>query len=178
MDEHWKVVDSGATVVSTTPEQLWQSAVDYFRWCDENPIKAKKTLPSGKAGGSKVEIEYNRPYSIEGLCLHCGITKRYIEDIKQTNDKNNLWFQIMEKILYVIYTQNLEGALVDLYNPIIVSKVLGMDKTDKADDDRPVKVEILDSRSTTLAKSENEILEKLDFGKVKSLEDKLQNPQR
>lgn len=176
MDEHWKIVNSGATTISNTPEQLWEAAIDYFRWCDENPIKAKKTIASGKVGGSKVEVEFKRPYTIEGLCLHTGMSRRYIDDLKQGSDKNNLWFQTMEKILYVIYTDNLEGALVDLYNPIMVSKVLGMDKTDKQDDDRPVKVEILDSRSQNLAISENEVLEKLDFGKVKSLENKLQNP--
>lgn len=172
--QHWQVVNAGGQAISNTPKQLWEAAIDYFKWCDNNPIEAKRTLTSGKTQGQKVTSEYTRPYSIKGMCLHCNISERYLDDIRQTNAKDSEWYNIIEKILMIIYTQNLEGAIVDLYNPIMVSKVLNMDKAPEIGDST-VKVEIVDSRSNTLANSENEVLKKLDFGKVEILKDKLEN---
>lgn len=177
-DQHWKVVNGGATKISNTPEDLWQKAIDYFKWCDENPITAKRTLTGGKNAGDKKEVEFVRPYTIEGFCLHAGISKTYLKDIINTHDKSTQWHMVAEKISYIIYTQNLEGAIVDLYNPIMVSKVLNMDKGDK-DDDKPVRVEIIDASETDkIPNSENEVLQNLDFEKVRLLKDKTQNHER
>jgi len=179
MDEikqHWQKIDAGGQVISNTPEQLWAAAADYFRWCDEHPLTAKRALTSGKTQGKTYEVEFVRPYTVKGMCLHCNISEKYIDDIVKNRDKEVVWYNVLEKILYIIHTQNLEGAIVDLYNPIMVSKVLNLDKQKSADeDDKPVTVHVIDSRSNSLAKSENEILEKLDFGKVEILKDKVEN---
>lgn len=177
LDEHWKVINSGGRVVSNTPQQLWEQAVEYFKWSDNNPIKAKRTLTSGKTQGEKVTVEFKRPYSIQGFCLHASISERYIKDIKDTHKQDSEWYMVIEKILYIIYTQVLEGAVVDLYNPIMVSKMLNMDK-DNGDQAAAPKVEIVDSTSNHLANSENEVLKNLDFGKVEILKDKLENTDR
>lgn len=177
IDQHWKKLINGATVISTTPEQLWQQAIEYFKWNDENPIKAKRTLTSGKTQGEKITVEFNRPYTVKAFCLHAGISERWINDIKESHDKSSDWYTVMERILTIIYTQILEGGLVDLYNPIMVSKVLNMDKQD-GETDKPPRVEIVDSRQNTLSNSEDEVLKKLDFGKVEIIKEKSENYQR
>lgn len=175
MNHHWKVINSGGRQIANTPEGLWESATEYFKWCDENPIKAKRTLTSGKTQGEKVEIEYKRPYSIKAFCLHAGISERWIVDIKDSHTKDSEWFLVVEKILYIIYTDNLEGAVVDLYNPIMVSKILNLDKAD-GDVDRPIRVEIINSTASTIPTSENDVISNLDFEKVEILKGKLENP--
>lgn len=164
-EQHWMKVASGSQVINQTPEQLWQNAVDYFRWSDDNPIKAKRTLQSGKEAGQKVGVEFNRPYSIKALCLHIGVSEKWIRDISETHAKDSPWYITMERILMVIYTQNLEGAVVDLYNPVIISKILNLD-TKQEVENQTVRVEIVNTGITSLPNSENEILEKLDFGKA------------
>lgn len=173
-DELWQVVNNGATQISVTPEQLWRSACDYFQWVDEHPIITRRTIQVGKDAGKKYEVEYKRPYSISGLCLHCGFSERYIIDINDTHDKESMWFRTMEKIVLIIGNQNLDGAMVDLYNPLIVSKVLKLDKLGDAND-KPSRVEIVDSTSNKLARSETEVLEQLDFEKVELLKEKIAN---
>lgn len=178
MDEHWKIVNSGQIVISTTPQELWESACSYFLWTDDNPIRSNRVITAGKEAGKKYEVEYKRPYSVKGFCIHCGISERYIQDIKESNASDSEWVMVMEKILYIIYTQNLEGAIVDLYNPIMVSKVLNMDK-DQGTLDKPPRIEIVQSLDNKqLATSENEVLGKLDFEKVEILKDKTENAKR
>lgn len=177
IDQHWKVINAGGRTVSNTPEQLWEAAVDYFQWCDNNPITYKRTLTSGKEAGKSMTVEAKRPYSVKALCLHCSISERYLEDLRTLSDRSSEWYMVVEKIWYVIYTDNLEGALIDLYSPIMVAKVLKMDAPIQ-DNDEPVKIEMVDSRSNELSISENEVLKKLDFGKVELLKEKIENPQR
>lgn len=175
-DEHWKVINAGGRQISSTPEQLWKQAVDYFKWCDENPITSKRTLTSGKTQGEKVTVEYKRPYSIKAMCLHCNISERYITDIQDTHSKDSEYYVIMEKILMIIYTQNLEGAIVDIYNPIMVSKILNMDKGTN-DEVKKIQVEVI-TNTPKLENSENEVLKKLSSEKVQILNDKAENPHR
>lgn len=176
MNEHWEIINAGGRVVSATPEQLWQQGVDYFKWCDSNPIKAQKTMLSGKTQGQKVEVEYKRPYTIEGFCLHASISKRYIQDIQSMYGKDSEWYMVIQKIISVIYTQNLEGAIVELFNPIVVAKLLNLDKPQE-DDSRSVRVEIIDTGKKILATSENEILSNLDYDMVDQFKNKLQEEQ-
>lgn len=170
-NEHWKVVASGGQIASNTPEQLWKQATDYFKWCDENPILAKRTLTSGKTQGDKVTVEFVRPYTIKGFCLHANISERYIKDISETHETQGEMYRVMEKILYIIYNQVLEGALVDIYNPIMASKLLNMDKGTE-DQTKRTTVTIIDSISNTLQTSEGAVIANLDFDKVQIVKDK------
>lgn len=178
-DTHWQIVNSGGIQTSLTPEQLWENATNYFRWCDNHPIKTKRTLTSGKTQGSKVEVEHTRPYTIEAMCLHCGISKKYIKDIQDSADDGNAFFMVVEKILSIIYTQNLEGGITDIYNPIMVSKVLNLDKTtNDGNESRAVKVEIVRSESNVLKTSEHDIIKNLDYSKVEILNSKIEEKEK
>lgn len=165
--QHWEVVAMGGVEASMTEEQLWRNAEKYFMWCDNNPIITKRTVQSGKEAGKKVEIESPRPYTVKGLCMHCGILEDYLRDVRDSKDKTSLFYLVVQKILYIIHTQNVEYAAVDVFNSIFISKVLNMDK-DETPSTNP-KVEIINksisngSEVPLLAKSENDILEKSDF---------------
>ncbi len=172
MSSHWEVVNTGGRDICTTPQQLWESAVNYFKWCEDNPMMEKRTVLSGKASGGKVEVEFVRPYTIKAFCLHANVSERWISDLKEIHSQNSEWVMVMEKILYIIYNQNLEGAIVGTYNPIIISKLLNVDKENEKSDDRPPRVEIVESINNKISNSEDEILKNLDFGKVEILKEK------
>ena len=169
--ELWKIVGNGGVTVYQDPEELWRKAETYFEWCDSKPITSKRTLQSGKEAGKKVELEHTRPYTLKGLCLFCGVNEAWLKDIASGEDKSNLWFLVVEKIMYVIYNQNVEGAYVDLFNPIMVSKILGLDKPED-NSGKVTRIEIVDSLSGKLAESENEILANLSSEKLQTIKDK------
>lgn len=159
MQHHWELVNRGHIVVSSSAEELWINAVEYFKWCDENPIMSNITLTSGKEAGRVVNKRSIRPYSVKGMCLHCGILEEYIRDVRSNKDQSSLYYSVVSKILYIIYIQNLEMATVGEFNPIFVAKVLNMEKDDSAPG--AIRVNIAQGLPE-LSKSENEVLEKLE----------------
>lgn len=174
--EHWEIVAAGGIVIAITPEQLWNLAVEYFKWNKNNPIEYKETMKSGKTQGQKVTVEKQRPMTIRAFCLHAGIPERYLMDIKNMYGEQSEWYQVAEKIISIIFIDNLEGAIVDLYNPIVVSKILNLDKP-QTDDSRPVRVEIIDSGKNNLPTTEQAIIDNLDFDTINRFENKLAEEQ-
>jgi len=161
MENHWAVLAGGNVKTPTTPEELWESAVSYFMWCDSSPIRYKKVIQTGKNAGGQATEESQRPYTIKGLCLHCGITEEYISAIKQSRDEGDLYYSVIMRILYVIYVQNQELATVGVYNAVFVSRILGI-----GDQETPggkLTISIVRASSEKLANSELEVLEKLDL---------------
>ena len=174
MKQHWQKINEKAITISDTPEDLWRRACEYFQWCDENPIATKEAIKSGKMTGSTVVQEYARPYSIKGLCLHCGITEEYIRDIRYANDKESPFYIVISKILYLIHTQLLEYATVGVFNPIFTAKILNVDKEEVPASS--VRVEIVGGLPE-LSTSENEILEKMEIENGTFRNSKEQNTQ-
>lgn len=156
--------------MSNSPESLWANACAYFQWCDENPLRSKKTLTSGKEAGNKVTTRFNRPYTIKGLCLHCNISEEYLKDLNKSRDHGSEYSIVVKKILYIIYIQNLEYAMVGIFNPIFTAKILNID----VDDTPPetLKIEIVQGLPT-LSRTESEVVQKLEIerGKVINRED-------
>lgn len=160
MENHWEIVERNKSkVISTTPEGIWEDVRDYFKWCDEHPVKTKKTITSGKGAGNKVEQEFVRPYTIEGMCLHCGMTKDYIKDIRNMQDKTSPYYVVISKAIYIIYCQNVEMSIVGEFNAIFTAKLLNIDKEDTSGG--AIKV-MIETNTPTLSNSENDILEKLE----------------
>lgn len=167
---HWDI----DMKTSETPRDLWRNAIDYFKWCDMNPIKPKKTVMAGKEAGKKVDVELIRPYTVKGLCLHCGITEEYLKDMRMT-PKESEPYLIISRILMNIYVQNQEMAMVGEFNPVFTAKVLNLESED--DVPRKVMIEYVGDLPG-LANSENEILEKLNLENVEFEKLKDENSKR
>ena len=183
--ELWKIVHNNRNVVSNTPEQLWENAVRYFQWNEDNPRQSNVTLLSGKEAGRKVNVSKRRPYSIQALCLHCNIDEEYIKDIRSNKGKGGgesaEYYTVISKILYIIYADNLEGAMLDEYNPIFTAKVMNLEKEDRNDGgnitiNHVVSNPLDGKRIPELSGSENAVLEKLDLELSLAQKSKEQSP--
>lgn len=157
--EHWEIVSNGQIVIDTTAEELWENACSYFKFCDDNPIVTKGVVSAGKEVGKQYNIHKKRPYTIKALCLQCGISQEYLSDMKNMKARESEYGMVVDKILNVIYTQNLEHAMTGEFNPQLTARVLNMEKEET--NITPPKVEYIYGLPP-LASSENEILEKLE----------------
>lgn len=161
MGEHWEVIHGNSTVVSLSPEQMWERGIKYFQWCKDNPIARPMTIPVGKYAGGSYDQKSVRPYTVDALCLHLGVTKEYLKSIGRTKDQDSIYYLVVERLLTIIRNQNIEYAMVGDFNSIFVSKVLGL-----GDEETPttkITVEVVSS-GPPLAESEADIIKKLDAG--------------
>ena len=173
--EHWEIIANGQIVVDRNAEELFENMCSYFKFCDDNPITTNRTVTSGKGVGSKVVVELKRPYSVKGMCLHCGISEAYLNDILQSKERNDLYYIAVERAMYIIHTQLMEHALVGEFSAILTSKVLNLDNQEK--DLGAIKVEIV-SGTPELSSNENEVLEKIELEKIVLEKAKRENDKR
>jgi len=103
------------TDYTNNPKQLLAKALEYFQWCDNNPI------------GDKV-----RPYTVAGLCIKgLGRAGNYLADLKgdikngQIEEKDEL-SEVVELIYSICDNQKLEGSMVNIFNSNIVARLLGL----------------------------------------------------
>lgn len=170
----WEVIGNRAHItISDTAEDMWKRACEYFLWCDENPVTWKSTIMSGSKGGSKVENESPRPYSVRAMCIFCGLSESYISSIRNSKDQQSDYYIVISKILSIIYVQNLDYATAGVFNPIFTSKLLNLGEEDNGTLE-PAKVQIITDGIPTLSSSENEVLQKLEMEKSFSQLDKEQ----
>ena len=75
-NQFWKARKShGKGKLFKSPEILWDEAVDYFEWCEENPLyKPVYFRHRGKA--IEARVAKLRCLSIRGLCIHVGINRQ------------------------------------------------------------------------------------------------------
>lgn len=125
-----------------TPEELWEKALDYFKWADENPwvmieqSKMPQRISEKMALGMKpsmvksflkqtVELPHQRPYSIEALCLHINISRETFDNYSKEKGYET-YFDICRAIRDIIDRQHLEGGMVGAFNANIVTRKLGL----------------------------------------------------
>jgi len=159
--QHWEMVKAD-NEFQDTAEWLWEGAKAYFKWCDENLIVTEKVITSGKEVGKMVKLRTIRPYNIKALCIHLGVTMEYFRDVRALDDESSIFYQTVSKILYIIYVQNVEMGAIGEYNPIMISKLLNLDKEEIPA--APIKITVIGGLPE-LATSESELLARLEIEK-------------
>lgn len=141
-------------------ELLWESACEYFQWCDDNPwmkveqkkgnsnidvfdlielakkegLDTKQVMES--ATNPLMEIPTARPYTIQGLCSYLDCNTDYFNQFEKELSKNTSidskdFSEVITRIRETIYQQKFEGATIGAFNATIISRDLGLaDKKD------------------------------------------------
>jgi len=112
------------------PEELWEVALRYFEECDNNPIAVGKKTSSSSKNSEKNGAERKvgkmdevcpRPYTLYGLCAFACIPKWHTF---KDNYKNKKGFpEMCERIENIISSQQVEGAMVGLYNSNLTARL-------------------------------------------------------
>lgn len=130
-NQFWKARSKhGRDKIFTTPETMLDAAFDYFKWCEDNPLK-KAIVYQGAVSPEPEELM--RAMTIKGLCIFWGVNTFYLNDfvgnldLEKQEDKD--FSQVINTIKEIIETQKFEGASAGLLNPNIIARDLGL--TDK-----------------------------------------------
>lgn len=134
-NQFWKLRSKhGRDKLFESPDLLWESACEYFEWCDENPFIQ---IDFKGKDADKVEITRMRPYTWDGLETFLEIES--LRDYK-TNEDYKDFSQVITRIGKIIYDQKFSGAASGFFNASIIARDLGL--ADKKEIDADVKQEI------------------------------------
>lgn len=123
-NQFWKQRSThGRETLFASPTLLWESACEYFQWCDENPIKDPRSF-----GGQQM---IQRPFTMHGLCGFLDCSTSYFRAFKSTAENKDDFLTVITRIEEVVYQQKFENAAIGVYNHSIIARDLGLaEKTD------------------------------------------------
>ncbi len=123
-----------------TPQSLWEKALEYFRWTENNPLKEEKVFSSGK----KATVNKIRAMSATGFCVFAQLSKSALEAYAKTDD----YAEIISRINDIIYMQKFEGAAAGLLETSFVARELGLrDQTDVTTNSKDIHIQVMDKQT-------------------------------
>lgn len=119
----WKARAShGAKAIFEDPVKLMESCIEYFQWCEDNPLWSEKVgFSQGEA--CHAEIEHKRAMSIQGLSIFLGVTPRSWYAWRSNRDDLKPVIEWAESIMF---EQKLAGAAAGIFNASIIARDLGL----------------------------------------------------
>ena len=116
----------GRLPIFESPEQMWETACDYFQWSVDNPLQ-KQVFYQGELCDKPESLM--RPFTKKGFCIFAGCIDQTFANYKKKDD----FLGICEQIESIIYTQKFEGASVGLLNASIIARDLGLKDASEVD---------------------------------------------
>jgi len=111
----------GRDKIFSTPEILWDAAVEYFEWVEENPLYEQKAwCHQGEV--ITEDMPKMRAMTFGGLCIFLDVDKKTWDMYKARED----FIPITNRISEVIRDQKFSGAAADLLNASIIARDLGL----------------------------------------------------
>jgi hypothetical protein len=116
----------GRDKLFSTPELLWEAAVEYFEWIEDNPLKEEKVF-NYQGEIVRANVSKMRAMTLSGLCLYLHCNDNYFRVFKNQLPEGEQDFnKVISEIESVIYNQKFQGASADLLNANIISMELGL----------------------------------------------------
>ena len=124
----WEVARLGCPPAFETPEDMWSKALEYFEWCDSNPIDETKLFSfQGEVKSGKAP--HIRAMTQAGLCAFLNIGVSTWHDYKKKEE----FSEVTSLIESVMYEQKFSGAAAGMLNANIIARDLGL--VDKSSSD-------------------------------------------
>lgn len=116
----------GRDKLFATPQLLWEAAIEYFSWCEENPLLETKAF-AYQGEIVTTELPKMRAMTLSGLCFYLGVNEAYFRTFKAQLPEDEKDFNtVLSEIETVIYNQKFSGAAADLLNANIIARDLGL----------------------------------------------------
>ena len=121
MSELWKKRKIGRPPAFESPVEMWERAVEYFEWCEEQTISETK-LFSFQGEITSGEVGHIHAMTQAGLCTFLNIGVSTWHDFKKKDD----FSEVTSAIENVMYEQKFSGAAAGMLNANIIARDLGL----------------------------------------------------
>jgi len=99
-NQRWKArLSHGRKPIFDSPQQLWDTCVDYFQWCDDNPFMIPEVVKY-RGVGKVFYVPKARPYTVLGLCVHLNISRQTWSNYRCKPSFDEV-FERVDSIIYV-----------------------------------------------------------------------------
>ena len=120
----------GRDKIFKNAEAMWETACEYFEWCQANPLQEEQLLKLR----DKIErknLNKMRPFTIKGFCIFMGVHSTYFHEFESNlkgkdDQKSKDFSQITKRIRDVIFTQKIDSAASGFFNNNIIARDLGL----------------------------------------------------
>lgn len=133
MEKLYEKVRIGRPPTFPTAADLWEKALEYFAWCDDNPVKisVKEKKRNSQKNGTGDENQFEsvpKPYTLDGLCLWCNIlvpwaTFKRDQLKRQGGEDFSIVLNACEKC---VRDQQVTGAMIGLYSERLTARLNGI----------------------------------------------------
>lgn len=106
-----------------TPEQVFDMAIRYFTWAEENHIQAAETA-SFQGDVYESRVYKPRVFTVNGFSLYLGVTEAAVSKWR----KEPGFCDVMEFVDKVIYEQKFQLAANNMINAGFIGKEIGVEK--------------------------------------------------
>jgi hypothetical protein len=121
----------GRERIFSTPDDLWNAAIEYFNWVEENPLYEDE-LVKYQGAAEHESVAKMRAMTDIGFC-------NFVQCDLQTLDNYGSkigyedFFGVVSRIKSIIRQQKFEGAAANMLNPNIIARDLGLKDESKVD---------------------------------------------
>jgi hypothetical protein len=129
----------GQEIRYESPGSLLAQACKYFDWCDNNPWYKGELIRSGTRAGEVIEVPVARPYTVEGLCVFCGISMKTFRQY----ETDAALCEVAGHLRTVIRQQQIEGDLIGIYDTAILLKIPDTLKEEEETQSRGLTINVL-----------------------------------
>lgn len=121
-NQFWRLAEHPGRPKAYQPDELWEKALEYFEWTENNPWYKNEAVKGGDSVGTIIQVPTSRPFTQTGFCVFAGISMTTFENYAQ----NQEFVGVTTRIREIMYTQKFEGATVGAYNANIIARDLGL----------------------------------------------------
>src|ERR1700744_2628547 len=119
-----------------SPKLLWEACVQYFQWCEDNPLIE---IDYVGGAGKKVKKPKMRAFTIQGLCRYLDTNTQWFNQFEESlkneerekTPRDEEFSVILTRVREIIYDQKFTGAAAGFLNPMIIARDLSL--RDKAE---------------------------------------------
>lgn len=111
----------GRTPIFESPEMLWEAALDYFQWVEDNPLWEDK-ITSYQGEVTHEPVAKMRAMTEASFCIFADMSRPAWENYC----KKEGFLSVCNRIKTLIREQKFSGAAADLLNPNIIARDLGL----------------------------------------------------
>jgi hypothetical protein len=117
-NQYWRLGHDMGKPKKYQPNEILQKALEYAKWCEENPLYELKVFGTGV----KIQVPKMRAMTIAGFCLFCNMDKSTWYEYEGQKD----YSAVIARVRDLLYSQKFEGAAAEFLNAIIIARELGL----------------------------------------------------